>query len=253
MPAGSGRDRDLRHVAPGAVGRALVPEAQPVLPRAAIRVGFLRVGAGEDSTVPPPFSIVVGAVAVVAAPAFDGPGRNRHDPAGAMRCVGASGRRQRGKSSKTQAPRSREIPRTHLQKEVMESVPGRTGAGRLGSRSIPGTGCLVPGALSPARTVLIPNSEVRGSTPAPGVAERALAFRAAGDTGLNTTLHRFVRPRFSARARKTAPGAGALPFSISEFGVKTAGEEKSVRATDAKEVGVGNPAEETFCNPNRRA
>ena len=25
---------------------------------------------------------------------------------------------------------------------------------------------------------------------------------------------------------------------------------KDVRATDAKEVGVGNPAEETFCHPN---
>jgi hypothetical protein len=26
----------------------------------------------------------------------------------------------------------------------------------------------------------------------------------------------------------------------------------NVRAADAKEVGVGNPAEETFCHPNRK-
>jgi hypothetical protein len=32
---------------------------------------------------------------------------------------------------------------------------------------------------------------------------------------------------------------------------KKRGREKSVRVTDAKEVGVENPAEETFCNPNR--
>ena len=29
-------------------------------------------------------------------------------------------------------------------------------------------------------------------------------------------------------------------------------EKIMVRATDAKEVGVANPAEETFCHPNRR-
>ena len=33
--------------------------------------------------------------------------------------------------------------------------------------------------------------------------------------------------------------------------VKNRGEEKVIRATDAKEVGVENPAEETFCYPNR--
>jgi len=32
---------------------------------------------------------------------------------------------------------------------------------------------------------------------------------------------------------------------------KSGGEEKVIRATDAKEVGVENPAEETFCYPNR--
>jgi hypothetical protein len=26
--------------------------------------------------------------------------------------------------------------------------------------------------------------------------------------------------------------------------------EKEIRAADAKEVGVGNPAEETYCHPN---
>ena len=28
------------------------------------------------------------------------------------------------------------------------------------------------------------------------------------------------------------------------------GEQKNIRAADAKEVGVGNPAEETYCYPN---
>ena len=27
-------------------------------------------------------------------------------------------------------------------------------------------------------------------------------------------------------------------------------EQKNIRAADAKEVGVGNPAEETYCHPN---
>ena len=31
--------------------------------------------------------------------------------------------------------------------------------------------------------------------------------------------------------------------------MKTGGKQKWTRAADAKEVGVGNPAEETFCSP----
>jgi hypothetical protein len=31
------------------------------------------------------------------------------------------------------------------------------------------------------------------------------------------------------------------------------GEEKNIRAADAKEVGVGNPAEETCCHPNTKS
>jgi len=60
-----------------------------------------------------------------------------------------------------------------------------------------------------------PNSEV-GSTPAPGVARRALA---AGSFALRICKHLepFCACGFSARARKTAPGAGALPFC---FGVR---------------------------------
>ena len=30
------------------------------------------------------------------------------------------------------------------------------------------------------------------------------------------------------------------------------GEKKVIRATDAKEVGVENPSEETFCRPDQR-
>ena len=30
----------------------------------------------------------------------------------------------------------------------------------------------------------------------------------------------------------------------------SSGREKNIRAADAKEVGVGNPAEETYCYPN---
>jgi hypothetical protein len=31
---------------------------------------------------------------------------------------------------------------------------------------------------------------------------------------------------------------------------RQAEQEKNIRAADAKEVGVGNPAEETYCHPN---
>ena len=31
------------------------------------------------------------------------------------------------------------------------------------------------------------------------------------------------------------------------------GQKKVIRATDAKEVGVENPSEETFCRPNQRS
>jgi len=30
------------------------------------------------------------------------------------------------------------------------------------------------------------------------------------------------------------------------------GQKKVIRATDAKEVGVENPSEETFCRPNQK-
>ena len=30
------------------------------------------------------------------------------------------------------------------------------------------------------------------------------------------------------------------------------GKKKVIRATDAKEVGVENPSEETFCRPNQK-
>ena len=30
------------------------------------------------------------------------------------------------------------------------------------------------------------------------------------------------------------------------------GQKKTIRATDAKEVGVENPSEETFCRPNQK-
>jgi hypothetical protein len=33
--------------------------------------------------------------------------------------------------------------------------------------------------------------------------------------------------------------------------VNLASFTKNVRAADAKEVGVGNPAEETYCHPNK--
>ena len=35
-----------------------------------------------------------------------------------------------------------------------------------------------------------------------------------------------------------------------ETGRSRQGEQKEIRAADAKEVGVGNPAEETYCYPN---
>ena len=32
----------------------------------------------------------------------------------------------------------------------------------------------------------------------------------------------------------------------------SSGRQKNIRAADAKEVGVGNPAEETYCHPNNQ-
>ena len=45
------------------------------------------------------------------------------------------------------------------------------------------------------------------------------------------------------------PAKGEAKTSGNKFGVKSE-RRKSVRATDAKEVGVGNPAEETCYRPN---
>jgi hypothetical protein len=41
--------------------------------------------------------------------------------------------------------------------------------------------------------------------------------------------------------------------SVKNFGVLgNDGAKKVIRATDAKEVGVENPSEETFCRPDQR-
>ena len=50
-----------------------------------------------------------------------------------------------------------------------------------------------------------------GSTPAPGVAGRALAASRLSARPHAPVTDASVRTSFSARARKTAPGAGALP------------------------------------------
>lgn len=65
-------------------------------------------------------------------------------------------------------------------------------------------------------TELNPNPKL-GSTPAPGVAGRtsrpATLSALVCQHALNSTMHSV----FSARARKTAPEAGALPVSTSSF------------------------------------
>jgi len=45
---------------------------------------------------------------------------------------------------------------------------------------------------------------------------------------------------------------GKLKVEVTHPGVKRNCKflNKNVRAADAKEVGVGNPAEETYCHPN---
>ena len=48
------------------------------------------------------------------------------------------------------------------------------------------------------------------------------------------------------------PAEGRQTVEESRWQVKPA-PKKSVRMTDAKEVGVGNPAEETCCHPNARS
>jgi hypothetical protein len=39
-------------------------------------------------------------------------------------------------------------------------------------------------------------------------------------------------------------------FSVNP-GIHFTAEKRKIRATDAKEVGVENPAEETYCHPNQ--
>ena len=45
-----------------------------------------------------------------------------------------------------------------------------------------------------------------------------------------------------------APAMGAVKLKEASGSVKRL--SKKIRAADAKEVGVGNPAEETYCYPN---
>jgi len=46
-----------------------------------------------------------------------------------------------------------------------------------------------------------------------------------------------------------APARGSGSYEMTPCA--SSATAKKVRAADAKEVGVGNPAEETYCHPNR--
>jgi hypothetical protein len=52
--------------------------------------------------------------------------------------------------------------------------------------------------------------------------------------------------------RPEPAGVKIRPRTTGELEFACAGKLKNIRAADAKEVGVGNPAEETCCCPNRK-
>ncbi len=68
----------------------------------------------------------------------------------------------------------------------------------------------------------------------------------AGAAGLEPVTSAVTGQRSNQLSYAPAPGTGKLgnqPGSVKRKSGK-------IRAADAKEVGVGNPAEETYCYPN---
>ena len=68
----------------------------------------------------------------------------------------------------------------------------------------------------------------------------------AGVAGLEPVTSAVTGQRSNQLSYTPAQGDGKL----TETTRPRQAEQKKIRAADAKEVGVGNPAEETYCHPN---
>jgi hypothetical protein len=71
----------------------------------------------------------------------------------------------------------------------------------------------------------------------------------AGAAGLEPVTSAVTGQRSNQLSYAPAMGTGTL---VESPGIVNVGIRK-IRAADAKEVGVGNPAEETCCHPNNRS
>ena len=67
----------------------------------------------------------------------------------------------------------------------------------------------------------------------------------AGVAGLEPVTSAVTGQRSNQLSYTPAKGGGE-PYASRPF----ASRQQNIRAADAKEVGVGNPAEETYCYPN---
>ena len=70
--------------------------------------------------------------------------------------------------------------------------------------------------------------------------------RVAGAAGLEPVTSAVTGQR--SNQLSYAPARGRRTYEI--LSLASSGTKQNVRAADAKEVGVGNPAEETYCYPN---
>ena len=68
----------------------------------------------------------------------------------------------------------------------------------------------------------------------------------AGVAGLEPVTSAVTGQRSNQLSYTPAPGEA----NPTENTRSRQGEQENIRAADAKEVGVGNPAEETYCYPN---
>ena len=66
-------------------------------------------------------------------------------------------------------------------------------------------------------------------------------------TGQRSNQLSYIPTQGDMKNKKTLPQRQVL---VSKLCAEIAGVKIKIRAADAKEVGVGNPAEETYCYPN---
>ena len=73
----------------------------------------------------------------------------------------------------------------------------------------------------------------------------------AGAAGLEPVTSAVTGQRSNQLSYTPAKGSRTIFKTITNGQAsKSSKMKKMIRATDAKEVGVGNPAEETYCRPN---